>query len=363
VTWYKITPIDTLFFKNAKPFNAGQDMWSKSMFPPLPSVYRGAFRTAYFAENIDEFHRAGEKDDPTLNIKIGLTAIAKKRKEYFPVPLDLYILKDKHGSRSEVKVYEKKKLSCVSSYPFEYVLSENENINYDESETDNVGPDDFIDLASLNCYLAKAGDSLELENIDSFITYENKTGIAIDRCTGNSKQSMLYQIYSIRMKNNVSMLVDVENMNDCSCKTIKLGGEARAASVEKCNKDVAEAINTPTITGKEFKIYLASPAIFSNGWLPGWINPKDMTGTYEVGNRSVTVRVTVAATGRPIAAGGFDMKAKKPKEMVAAVPAGSVYYMELIKGSIEDVVELFHKKKISDSRSEDGFGYCMIGVV
>lgn len=43
--FYAIDAVDTLFFRNGAPFDAGLNHAASSAFPPLPSVYAGALRT------------------------------------------------------------------------------------------------------------------------------------------------------------------------------------------------------------------------------------------------------------------------------------------------------------------------------
>lgn len=45
IHWYEIDPIDTLLFREAKPFNPGEGSWAQSLFPPLPSTVFQALLT------------------------------------------------------------------------------------------------------------------------------------------------------------------------------------------------------------------------------------------------------------------------------------------------------------------------------
>ena len=50
--------------------------------------------------------------------------------------------------------------------------------------------------------------------------------------------------------------------------------------------------------------------------------------------------------------------------MYNAVPAGSVYYFELLNGStMEEVKEVFYQTAISDMYQEQGFGIGYVGKV
>jgi CRISPR-associated protein Cmr3 len=43
--WYSVEPIDTLLFREAKPFNPGEGSWAQGLFPPLPSTMFQALLT------------------------------------------------------------------------------------------------------------------------------------------------------------------------------------------------------------------------------------------------------------------------------------------------------------------------------
>ncbi len=58
------------------------------------------------------------------------------------------------------------------------------------------------------------------------------------------------------------------------------------------------------------------------------------------------------------------MKKKRPKMLYRAVPAGSVYYFQLEKGSMEDVLDCFHGQIVSDVKGyqQQGFGIAYVGA-
>lgn len=68
-----IKPLDTLFFRDGKPFSMGDNDWADGIFPPHPSVFYGALRSAYIGKNIDCIGKISNKsdpDDPTQKLKI-----------------------------------------------------------------------------------------------------------------------------------------------------------------------------------------------------------------------------------------------------------------------------------------------------
>ncbi len=66
----KINPVDTLLFRDGKPFSMGENTWPDTVFPPYPSVIYGALRSTYFANHINELGKANREDDPTKKLRI-----------------------------------------------------------------------------------------------------------------------------------------------------------------------------------------------------------------------------------------------------------------------------------------------------
>ena len=100
----EIEALDTLFFRDGKPFSKGDDVWATGMFPPLPSVLYGVLRSAYLGQNdvsLDNIKRETEK----LRIKNiwyeikGSNEQGETNFKYLPLPLDL--IQKKELSRIE----------------------------------------------------------------------------------------------------------------------------------------------------------------------------------------------------------------------------------------------------------------------
>ena len=101
---------------------------------------------------------------------------------------------------------------------------------------------------------------------------------------------------------------------------------------------------------KKFKLYLATHAIFDDGWLP-----KCLHGAIEL---------ITAAVGNYVTIGGWDVANRSPKDAYRAVPAGSVYYFRLINGTkAETVLDCLHYKNIGDQRTQEGFGLAYVGAL
>ena len=356
--------LDTLFFRDGLPFNKEGDNWVNCLFPPAPSVIYGALRSLYFAENISEFSKANQDNDPTRNLKIKGIFLQAEDTVYFPLPFDL--VKNKGD---KIVSINPEKADFVSNCLTEMVLMAPE-----DEEVKNV-ESGLLDDISLKDYLSGNNQYLPYRGLSEFVTNEPKVSIGIDIIKGLAQDGMLYRVGMIRPEllytsgqkigrrksRKIRILVDYEGLPLPFRGLIKVGGEGKVMSYKHCREEgLGLNINWPEVRGNMFKVYLATPAKFSKGWLPDWIDERSYTGIYE----GISLKLMTAAIGRYVSIGGFDMKNKQPKPMLRAVPAGSVYYFQVLDGSdLEEVMAAFHYSNISDFDKEQGFGLTFAGVV
>jgi len=373
----RLRAVDNFFFRDAAPFDAGTDEKAVSLFPPLPSSYAGAL--ASFLTTSDS------SDKP--RIKIGFNGIVKDGQVHFPRPLDTKVIAaaDDNGEDAYFIQTLKKVKAPVSSCPLPDVLM---TADTQRGEKDPPGTF-FLKEQEMNAYLGKNSQTLVCVSLEEQICDQNKVAIRIDGESGNVVQGDMAQIQMIS-PGAVELLVEADPVKIADHQSVKLGGENRSASVQKMP---GQPFNIrPGSGNRYFKLYLATPALFKHGWFPGWLDPENFIGTFRYKKRMVKVRLICAATGRPLAAGGFgfDKRAGKmqPRELRMAVPAGSVYYFELLEGDFETAVKLFHGRCVSDYREyydpdrkimlgferprqsfdrllycDRGFGYCFVGSV
>ena len=342
---YLIEPTDNFFFRTPVPFEAGGETSAvSSSFPPMPSVYAGAFRML-------------NKEAVRPRMRIGINGLWLENSFYFPRPLDLYPCRI-HEDTYFLKSMRLKKRP-MSNYPLDYMPYIPENNLKKEEGWENL----YLSEKSLAEYLNN--DYLEIEGLkidDKYIKAEPKIGIEIDSDSGTAKNKQLYQSVSIRPDHGLKLAVEVnsEEMADDQA-IIKLGGEGKTARLKKSDYQLDILIQPDE--SKYFKLYLATPAIFKNGWLPSWIDETTKCGWFKDKKRKITVKLISACIGRKVLCGGFGYdkleNCYRPKEMRYAVPAGSVYYFEILNGSFEDALKLFHKKCISEYRDNMGFDYKM----
>ena len=379
-----LQPNDTFFFRDGRPFTKGDQSEGHSIFPPLPSTVLGALRTAYIAEFGDLYrfysdkmkNMIGTPDSLCNAIRLRGVFLANSRDNwldlFFPVPLDL-VYKENEKRKNNTPLH----LLAPKSKNFESNDAIDNPLSWSNSESIDSDAEGLLDTTDIESYLQGAGMPLQLIDRATLIEREPKVGIARSQDTLSSEDHMLYRINMSRFKNsdgNYGFVVDYE----CSKSLpkagglLKLGGEGKSFVYRDITCDV-DPLSSPSDLGVvktaiestgRFKLYFATPTIFQRGWLPAWLDSDTLSGEYSLGSTSpISLKLITAAVGKPITVGGWDMAKGMAKPTYRAVPAGSIYYFELLdKSRIDDLIETFHYKNISDERSEEGFGFALIGV-
>lgn len=201
---------------------------------------------------------------------------------------------------------------------------------------------------------------------------------AIDPVTGTVIDGRLYQAEFLRLKDDVSMAFEAE----CILKPKGMDGEVDVFAQPEypkrlimggqqgvCTifKDDRPWFSFPEveITAKWLRWTLLTPAVFTDGWLPGWCKDsrrisdaeKKPIGTVML-NGPFTAKLIAARIGKPVVFSGWDLKANRPKPTILAVPAGSSYVFECEDVSEAKALakELNYPKRRSGCFGEKGFG-------
>lgn len=357
-----IEALDTLCFRDGKPFTSGEETWAATMFPPMPSVLYGALRATYFANQINTFEFANQSGvDPTEQLTIRAIVLQDQETLLFPMPLDCVI---KKGTEKEpALVLKHLRKSDISNCSVANVLFPPNNNDIVENVTGGL-----LNDATLQQYLAGETKDLAYSKLNEYLVAEPKIGIGRENGTHTTAEGKLYRIDMRRLtpkmrfgqEENSSLTISVtfDHITLPDSEIMRLGGEGKSA---RYMTSASKTIEPPELTGKRFKLYLITPAIFGKGWLPNWIDEKTLEGTYH----NIKVKLETAIIGKAIGLGGFDMEKRRPKEMRKAVPAGSVYYFELLEGTIDEAINIFHRQSVADGESyrKQGFGLTFIGGI
>lgn len=344
----RINPFDTFFFRDGKPFSAGDDTWADGIFPPSPSVIYGALRTAWISEQPDGFTEDNIKASEELKIK-GIFVEFNKNDIALPIPKDLVCDKNIKSNKYLLALLPNKVIS-KSTIPR---IAIQQQIQYVEE----FKPNSLLRYLDYENYLKANIKTIKVE--DNYLIEESKIGIKRGIDTHTTQESNLYRVDMRRFKEEqTSIVVEFEGISFSKKSNIRLGGEGKIAQYEYIEDGYCDIQTPSNFKENIFKLCLATPSVFEQGWLPKWIDSTTFEGIYN----GIKVKLLAVTLGKPISIGGFDIQLREPKTMYRAIPAGSVYHFQLLEGAMQDVKNQFHYQSISEQKAKEGFGITYIGV-
>lgn len=373
--WISLRPLDTLFFKDGKPFSMGEDTWAEGLFPPPPSVFLGALRTAMLALQPEALSLL-QSDDPTGKMRITNINIAYNEPNEFRFICPSDLVKKKNANTFSLLKLEK--INRLSSNVLEQLL-----VNEEGHEVENCSSDQWLDYPSFAEYLNgdMPGDPTTFK-----VIAEPKIGIGRDRGLNAASEGMLYRVGMQRLAddegNQLLFSIKIEGLPESIHQSfssnglsfMKLGAESKAVWGEIQGEFTPPEI-MPTFNSGDryFKLVFTTPTIFNHpaqkknstsryGWIPAFIDPETWEGKWQ----GMRIKLVSAAVAKPQSIGGFDMLKKEPKPMLKVVPAGSVYIFRLLDEA-DDISEyansLSGPVSITDEKTNEGFGLAYLGRV
>lgn len=384
---FHISPKAPLMFRDGRPFGTSDNIADTLVFP-LPSTIAGAIRTAWAeSQNNFDYHSNAEK---LLKKQVLGPILTSSRNGdtglLFPAPADSLCLKVEENDSK--RIYRLRPLEINNKeegvdLPKDALLPVFLDTGSEKNKSKPANdPPHFWHQQKMVDWLANdTSNELEAETQGvSTLPIEIRTHVAIEPKTQTSKDAHLYQTAGLDFSsqrirqnddaehkgwtdNEFGLLVNFQDDFPDSYRTI--GGEARLGHIEKKEDLWPEQCPAPLVQAfiktKGFRLILATPAIFDNGWLPNWLDKKTLQGTF--GNLKVQLRA--ASIPRWQAGTSWDMtKSRGGKGMRTAhrlVPAGSVYWFEILSGSPAELSERW-LTSISDCRDNDGFGLVLPGI-
>jgi len=175
----------------------------------------------------------------------------------------------------------------------------------------------YIGFSSLKDYLSGNGlPSSALRKADSLYGFDDRTGIAVDPGTFVARESFIYSSRMLVLAKNVCLYGEICAPSGGELRKVfaspgpmGFGGEGRYVEVRATGP-----LSWPSVQGKTTLLYLASPAVFKDTWKP------DLLGD--------GARMVSAAVDDPFAVSGWDMALGGPKPTRFGVRAGTVYFLD-----------------------------------
>jgi CRISPR-associated protein Cmr3 len=349
----QLEALDTLFFRDGRPFNMGEESQAEGLFPPLPSTVLGAFRSLWISLQLEPpktcLSTLAIASERQLDISYFGLSIADNL--FFPAPCDLFFA-EKDIEAKPMKLVNKNNITSSCS-PEVTCFFRGDS----EGKTQSVNGR-LIDNASMDNYVKGNIPEVGLHSkpMTNYMSKEPKIGIGRSNETHLTEEGQLFRVAYNRLENRqgerLNLLVEVNGFDDSivpisQYAVLPLGGERRSVAIKSVDFKLPEK---PTIKGKFFKLCLLTPGLFST-WYPTHLKEK-----YK------GLQLIAAAVGRPVSIGGWDLAKQKPKAMRKAAPAGSVFLFEATDEAQANQIakELHGFSSCESTDKQSGFGLCFI---
>ena len=364
MNYLRLTPLDSWFFRDGRPFHQGEPSADvESIFPPSSFTVVGAIR-AHLARNMD--WREGswnEKITRVLGDGYNLGPLefrgpflgrekGKVIEPLFPVPLHLL------GKRKDDGGHEFS------------LLSPGDKIECDLGRVRLPGAMGIEGMKPFTRYyltgerLAEVlkGETEDLEIVDSKDLWDTEyaVGLARDETSRTAKEGYLYSSCKIRLNHGACLLIGIEGVKNGFDDrfAFPMGGESRMAIAERVDlqKDLSRIPDPQLKDGRlRFTLTHITPA-FLKRW-PG----------LGEGLPGVPGKVISACIERPLRIGGWNSLKKvggsvkkEPVELKPFIRPGSTWFCEADEDSRTAVLQL-HGGRIGEFTAF-GFGEVAIGA-
>jgi len=347
-----LEPIDVWLFRDGRPFDSGSDHRAESLFPPFPSVIQGAIRSHHLVVKGVDLH-----DPQAIEAAVGTATCYKDLRirgpflarrddsgavtRYLPAPADATTLckEPEHRIRPASPPGKEPRLRTSTATPYLLGLD-------DEPAKGEAGG--WLREDDLRRYLA--GATVPVVEDKKLFQRESRPGIGIESGRRVAREGALYEVEFIRPYPQVGLYLEVEGYEGWpSLGELRLGGEGHGARFHQVERALSWP-SPPDPLPERFKVYLATPALFREGWQPAeW-------GRFFDG----PVELVAAAIGRYQSIGGFDMAGGTHKAARRYVPAGSVYYFRCRDSKPARLRRSLIPNAITDEGAEIGFGQVVI---
>lgn len=371
-TIVRIRGLDTLLFRDGRPFSDEPGAFSaRTLRTPLPGTIAGFLRTRIGNKNGKEWDQ--NKSEQVKKIEVGGPILKLNDNLVFHAPADALIYKDEKDG-------DKPKVMCLRPLKDAHKKTNIPDGMLPMEVTADVKPEpdyNFWTWQDMQTWLLHAsGDNFPIpkEKIKG-LPLEERVHVEISE-QGTSEEGKLFSAQFLsfeeykweekrKTENGWSVIAKVETLQGDPIGVGQLGGESRSAIVESgsesdwpgCPDELKSALSSATLV----RMVLATPAIFAEGWKPGWLDgnhtgcPPGVTGC--------NLKLIAAAVKRREPVSGWDYLHKQPKPVQWMVPAGSVYFFE-VEGKRGFPVEQAWLKPVSDNPLDraDGYGLALWGI-
>lgn len=351
-----LEPVDVLFLRGNKGYG-DPGCYGESHVPPWPSVIAGALRTRILVDDgadLAAFARGGvmhptigKPDEPG---SFGIVAFHLARR--FPdrrvealvaPPADLVITRHKESGPavSALRPVRLLKDGLLDSYrlPLRPVLAERSRAKPEGGY--------WLTEAALKAYLAgRLPRPNDLVHTAQLWKRDPRVGVGLDPDKRSAAEGRLFTAEAVAMTPGrwsgardgfqAGFLVGVAGCEPPRGGMLRVGGDGRAMAVHALEQYAFPEPDYEAIArARRCRMVLSSPGIFADGWLPTGIERCDGEWCFEL--RGVRARLVAACVPRAELISGWDLAREQPKPALRVAPAGSVYWLDELEASADQL--------------------------
>lgn len=370
---FQLTPIDTLFFRDSRPFDKGPLQSSaETVFPPPGRTLAGALRLALARGQ--GYDGRGRWSNPQLvsTLGSGPNNLGKLRfcgpflalggELLYPMPLQILGKRDPRTDEREAEVQGDRFQPTTRLTPGDEVLCDLGRARLPVPDRPSATLD-----SGARFYLRREGllDVLAggLPSMDTIVApqalfeHESRIGLERDPSRRTAKTGLLYSATHLRLRDRVSIFLAVEGVPDrwaAACpKVIPLGGESRMA-------DLALVV-TPTPIGAPLDAIRESGRVTITLLTPLRMRREKIPGPGCRHEIFAGAEVVSACLGKPIFLGGWDSAERAPLPLRPYLPAGSTWFCTVDNEAVEAVAAL-HGATLDPDEGALGYGAVALGT-
>lgn len=375
---YSIEGLAPLVFRSGKPFGAQAGADGAAF--PLPSSLAGLLRTLHADQQGLPF------DDALRQVPVGGPLLAWRETggritPLIPKPADAVYLRDENQTVRVLRLTPGGwPEGCGGDLPaglLPVVMTQ-------RLDGKPVRGAQYWPLAAIHRW--RAGQAVDFAALERDglreLPAETRTHVALDPKTGAARDGQLFQTGGIdlapqrRTARAAStagageqaggwgareLIFVARSAANLSPTLATFGGERRLSRLSSAPESAwprpATDLNATIREAGGLCLTLVTPALFGEGYLPGWLDPVTRAGELP-GCPGLRLRLRAAAVERWLPVSGWDLAAHKPRATRRAVAAGAVYWFEVLDAPASDLTAALWLTALSDQPRDrlDGFG-------
>lgn len=363
---YLINPLEPLISRDSRPFGGQSGNKMRSLNWLSLSVIAGTIRTALWKEDTSRSPEQLKK----VEIRGGFPVVNGEM--YFPRPLDILMSKEAELSKIyEISPMKSDEEPLGVQMPIEGLVP-CMPVGLPDEDFKPEKMDAFWSAETMFSWLKQDRKKFNIKRTLPFPQKDERTHVSITPELGTAKDEILFTTTGLDFMHKdqkqlscISACIDVNynGLNALPKQFIAPCGGARRLADITLDSKIESFWQAPSslVLGKKIRMILASPAVFEKGWLPGWIDEISREGV--IPGTAAKVRLTAAITERwqPLSGWNYERGKNGPKALRRVVPAGSVYFFELVSGALE--IDSVWLHSVCDLKQDklDGFGLALWG--